>query len=158
MEELAKTKMLIEGLAKNIAEAAPEAVNIVKATQALRTLEERVEILKQIKNPPFVKDSDKLLNFDIQGTTRSLEVNIDQLADAVTIITEDEAQEEEKQESQYKEIDASKDENEFLERKLKNFEVVTSKTGALEKKCMLGLMKIVGELAEMRSKDLIEKN
>jgi len=57
--------MLIEGLAKNIAEAAPEAVNIVKATQALRTLEERVEILKQIKNPPFVKDSDKLLNFDI---------------------------------------------------------------------------------------------
>lgn len=85
-------------------------------------------------------------------------MNIDQLADAVTIITEDEAQEEEKQESQYKEIDASKDENEFLERKLKNFEVVTSKTGALEKKCMLGLMKIVGELAEMRSRDLIEKN
>jgi len=35
---------------------------------------------------------------------------------------------------------------------------VKSKTGALEKKCMLSLMKIVGELAELRSKELIEKN
>lgn len=63
MEELAKTKMIIEGLAKNISETTPENVNIVKATQALRTLEERVEILKQIKNPPFKEGSSNILNF-----------------------------------------------------------------------------------------------
>lgn len=57
MEELAKTKMLIEGLAKNVAEANPETIDVVKATKALRVLEERVEILKQIKNPPFKEGS-----------------------------------------------------------------------------------------------------
>ena len=61
-------------------------------------------------------------------------------------------------ENQYKEIDTSTEENDFLDRKTKNFDVVTSKSGGLDKKCMLNLMKIVGELAELRSKDLIEKN
>lgn len=63
MEEIAKAKMLIEGLAKNLNETAPENVDVVKATKALRTLEERVEVLKHIKNPPFKQDSSNLLEF-----------------------------------------------------------------------------------------------
>lgn len=63
MEEIAKAKMLIEGLAKNLNETAPENVDVVKATKALRTLEERVEVLKHIKNPPFKQDSTNLLEF-----------------------------------------------------------------------------------------------
>lgn len=87
-----------------------------------------------------------------------MQIDIAKLKEAVTIQTEEEADDEEKKENQYKEVDASSEENDFLERRLKNFEVFTSKTGALEKKCMLNLMKVVGELAELRSKELIEKN
>jgi len=63
MEELAKTKMMIEGLCKEISESVPEEVDIVSATRALRTLEERVEVLKHIKNPPLKEGSTNILSF-----------------------------------------------------------------------------------------------
>jgi hypothetical protein len=57
-----KAKMVIEGMHKWIAGKTPEQVDIVKATQALRMLEERVEVLKHIKSPPVDEgDANKLV-------------------------------------------------------------------------------------------------
>jgi len=87
MEELAKTKMLIEGLCKNISESKPEEIDIVKATWALWVLEERVEVLKHIKNPPFKQDSKDILTFQIKGTEWSLDLDLKKFSESITIIS-----------------------------------------------------------------------
>ena len=148
MEEMMKCKMVIEGMHKSLEAAKPEELDIVKATKALRTLEERVEILKHLKNPPLKEDDKSLLEFEIKGTPRTLTVDIAKMLEAVTIQTDEEADTEEKEENKFKEIETTDQEKEFLDSKLKNFDVIESKTGALEKKCMLSLIKLVGDFAE----------
>lgn len=115
MEEIAKAKMSIEGMCKNLSEAKPEEVDIVEATKALRLLEERISVLTYIKNPPFKEGDQTKLVFPVKGSVRTMQIDIDKLKSAVTIQTEEEAEEEEKKENQYKEVDASNEENEFLE-------------------------------------------
>lgn len=63
MEEIARAKSAIEGMCKQIGESKPEDIDIVAATRALRTLEERVSVLTYIKNPPFKEGDQNILEF-----------------------------------------------------------------------------------------------
>ena len=84
-----------------------------------------------------------------------MEVNGPELVKSISFITPEEAEEEEKNSDQFSKIVDDDEEEKFLEHKLKNFEYNVTDKGVLDKKSMSNLMKVIGEFAEFRSKELI---
>ena len=100
-EELAKSKIAISQLHRDLQTAKPEDVDIVKATRVLRMLEERIEILKHLKNPSTNPTNPNEFVFPIKGTPRTMKVDREKLRSVISVQSEGEASEEEKKAQQF---------------------------------------------------------
>ena len=155
-EELLKSKSLIEGMHAQIQTAKPEDIDIVKAVEAIKILEDRIEILKHLKNPILKEGEKDVLKYEIKGTTRTVEVETKKLMESIDFISKDQFIEEEKTAEKNSAMIPVEEEEKFLEHKLKNFEFKSTESDTLDRKTMISVMGKISEFAEFRLKDIVK--
>lgn len=147
--EILKTKSLLDAIKKKLDESAAGDLNLVDLAVALKILSDKVDVITYLKEP----DSDpRELRFKLNGTNKKVKVDIKKLQEAIVFVDDGE---ESKEESKDKlEVDLSEEDNQYLDEKLKDFKIETGRGGIIEKKCMMQLMKTIGDFSKSRSKDI----
>jgi hypothetical protein len=131
--EILKTKSLLEAIKKKLGEAKPEDLDLVDISVAVKTLTDKVDVITYLKEP----DSDPVeLRFNLKGTNKKVKVDIKKLQEAIQFVDDGDSTEESKG-HQYEEVELSKEEEEYIDDKLKSFDLRTGKTGIIDKKCMM---------------------
>lgn len=150
--EILKTKSLLDAIKKKLADSTAADLNLVDISVAVKTLQDKVDVITFLKEP----DADpKELRFNLRGTNKKVKVDIKKLQEAIRFVDDDQS-EETKHASQDEEIkiDLTKEEEAYIDDKLKSFDLRTDKNGVIEKKCMMKLMKIIGDFSKFRSQDI----
>lgn len=149
--EILKTKSLLDSIKKKLEEGKTEGLNIPDLSVAVKSLTDKVDIITYLKEP----DSDpNELRFTLKGTNKKVKVDIRKLQEAIRFV--DDGAEEGKEEAKREEprVEITEEESQFITEKLKDFFLETAAGGLIEKKCMMKLMKIIGDFSKFRSKDI----
>jgi hypothetical protein len=148
--EILKTKSLLDAIKKRLADDSTEGINIPDLSVAVKTLSDKVDIITYLKEP----DSDlKELRFKLKGTNKRVKVDIKKLQEAIQFVNDDGSHVEETKKEEIK-LDLTEDDEKYLEEKLKDFFLETVAGGIIDKKCMMKLMKVIGDFSKHRSKDI----
>lgn len=152
--EILKTKSLLDAIKKRLDESSADGLNLVDISVAVKTLQDKVDVITFLKEP----DADpKELRFDLKGTNKKVKVDIKKLQEAIRFVEDDENEEVKRERDEENKIDLTKDEETYIEDRLKSFDLRTDKNGVIEKKCMMKLMKIIGDFSKFRSKDITKQ-
>lgn len=147
--EILKTKSLLEAIKKKLDEGTTDGLNLCDLSVAVKTLQDKVDVITYMKEP----DSDPTeLRFDLKGTNKRVKVDIKKLQEAIKFVDAD--GEETKKEKEEIKIDLSEEDQKYLEEKFGDFKVEYGKGGIIDSKCMLNLMKSIGDFSKSRSKDI----
>lgn len=154
--EILKTKSLLEAIQKKLGDSAAADLNLPDISVAVKTLTDKVDVITYLKEP----DSDPAeLRFKLSGTNKMVKVDIKKLQEAIKFV-DDDGSEETKTVTPTPEpvkVELSKEEDEFIDDKLKSFDLRTGTTGIIDKKCMMKLMKIIGDFSKFKSSDISKK-
>jgi hypothetical protein len=148
--EILKTKSLLEAIRKKLADSSASDLNIADISVAVKTLTDKVDVITYLKEP----DADPVeLRFKLAGTNKKVRVNIKKLQEAIQFVDADGTYEEVKK-MEEPTVTLTKEEETYIDDKLKNFDLRTGKTGIIDKKCMMKLMKTIGDFSKFRSQDI----
>jgi len=149
--EILKTKSLLEAIKKKLDTSSADDMNMVDLSVAVKTLTDKVDVITFLKEP----DADPVeLRFNLRGTSKKVKVDIKKLQEAFKFVNDDGEESKEESKEPKVAIELNEEETKFLDHKLKNFQVVNTNKGVIEKKCMMKLMKLIGDFSKMRSKDI----
>lgn len=147
--EILKTKSLLEAIQKRLNDNV-EGLNLCDLAVAVKTLADKVDVITYLKEP----DSDPVeLRFNLNGTNKKVKVDIKKLQEAIKFVDADGSDHEEKKHDRI-EVDISEEDSKYLDEKLKDFKIETARNGLIDKKCMMNLMKLIGDFSKSRSKDI----
>lgn len=148
--EILKTKSLLDSIKKRLAEGKTEDLNLAELSVAVKSLTDKVDVITYLKEPDSDKDE---LRFNLKGTDKKVKVDIKKLQEAITFVSTSGEESKEVKQSVPK-VDISEEEDKHITEKLKDFFLETAAGGLIEKKCMMKLMKIIGDFSKFRSKDI----
>jgi len=152
--EILKTKSLLEAIKKKLDESTAADLNLTDISVAVKTLTDKVDVITYLKEPDSDPDE---LRFKLKGTNKKVKVNIKKLQEAIQFVDDDGKEasksEEETKKPEEPSVELTKDEEEYIDDKLKNFDLRTGTTGIIDKKVMMKLMKIIGDFSKHRSKE-----
>ncbi len=158
MEELLKTKSIF-GMMKEKIKAGATDVDIVEFSLANSTLEHKLKLLEALNFS--VESEDNKIKLNIMGTKKSVQIDLDKLKEAVTIIDgavdekETMAAKEEAKDLENIDITDSTTDEEFMEKAaalIGPLKKTPKKT--LQKDSFIKVFKYCGEFAKMRSKEI----
>lgn len=148
--EILKTKSLLEAIKKRLDEGKTDDLNISDLSVAVKVLADKVDIIHYLKEP----DADATeLRFNLKGTNKKVKVDIRKLQEAIRFVDSDGEESKGSQREEYK-VELSEEDSKYLDEKLESFKIQTAKNGLIEKRCMMDLMKIIGDFSKSRSKDI----
>lgn len=118
-------------------------------------MQEKIQIIKALKNPSA---DPKMLKMRIRGTKSKIRINIKKLHEAIEVedCGEEESnqnQEEEKFENKI-EVDISEEDEKFVVAKIADFKLEKTKRNTITKESMISMMKLIGDFAKFKSKDI----
>lgn len=119
--------------------------NMYHFSTCLKTLQEKVDVIKALKSP---SSDPKGLKMRIAGTQKNLCIDVNKMLEAITIEhipTEGEKEEEEKRPQKPKiDVDISEADSQYLDNKLEGVRI-KEQNGLIEKHSMLKILKLVSE-------------
>jgi len=132
--EILKTKSLLEAMKKKLDEDSAASLNLADISVAVKILSDKVDVITHLKEP----DSDPHeLRFTLRGTNKKVKVNIKKLQEAIQFVDtsgDEEKPSEEEKKGEEIAVDLNKEEEEYIDDKLKSFDLRTGKGGIIEKK------------------------
>ena len=149
--EILKTKSLLEAIKKKLEDNDSKDLDITDISVAVKILSDKVDVINYLKEP----DSDPTeLRFDLKGTSKKVKVNIKKLQEAIQFVEAGDSETPAPPKEEEKKVELTEEEDAYIEDKLSKFDLSTDTRGIIDKKCMMELMKIIGDFSKFRSKDI----
>jgi len=120
---------------------------------SLKTLQEKINIIKALKAPPMDPEN---LKIQIFGTNKNMILNINKLHEAISFEDIDSEDKKKPEESKRKDkpkldIDLTVDDHKHLHQMLKGFKVTENEDGTLQKHAMIQILKFIADFAKIKN-------
>ena len=160
MEELLKVQSMMQLMSKKL-EQGETNIDIIEYSMATQMLENKLQVLKAL-NTTVDGDSDEKLTFNVQGTKKAIQIDMNKLREAITFLdnsVEERQASAEDHMTKIEEIDiANMTEEEFLEKAIEHIgEVKKNENKTLTKDTFIRVFKYTGDFAKLRSKGIKAK-
>lgn len=157
MEELLKVQSMMRLMSTKL-EGGDANIDIIEYSMACQMLENKLQVLKAL-NTTVDGDSDEKLTFNVQGTKKAIQIDMNKLREAITFLdnsVEERQASAEDHMTKIEEIDISNmTEEEFLEAAITNIgEVKKNENKTLQKDTFIKIFKYTGDFAKLRSKGI----
>lgn len=152
--ELLKSKSILEQLRARIEKPEGEKVDIYDFTLALKTLEEKVRILRALKNPSSDPTN---VSYRVKGSNFNMKVDVEKLREAITFEPVPEGEEVKVDTEKQAEFELEGEEAEFLAKLVSEKEIERTERGTLTKDSLVLVMKCISDLAKFKSKEIMQK-
>ena len=146
--QILKSLGILQMLHKKIQKSQASDFDLFEYTHAVQTIRSKVDIIEALKAPT---SDPKFMRLKLVGTDKYVKVDLEKLRTAVKFYNTDGSIDHEKQTIQ---ADVSDEDKEYLEDKLKNFEVVKTKSGSINLKCMMKMMSEIATFAARKGQDI----
>ena len=151
--EILKTLCLLGILAKKLEDQPPGSIDVFEFTHALSVIKDKIEIMEALKSPP---PNPKFVRMRVKGTNKVLKVDLKKFHEAISFRNTDGTPDPEPEEK--KEETLSEEDEQHLERLLRNFDLELTDQNTISKKSMMGMLKLISEFAKHRSRDLTDNS
>ncbi len=161
IEELLKTKTIMR-LMRDKVQKGDADVDIVEYSLATKVLENKLQVLQALNIQVGEDGSDKI-TLNVQGSGRSIEIDLNKLREAITVldkqVEEKDASQVESQKNQIENISLDNiTEEEYLTKAIELIGTVQkTKNKTLSKESFIKIFKYTGDYAKLKSKELKQK-
>lgn len=160
MEELLKVKSMMSVMASKLGQG-DAGIDIIEYSMATQMLENKLSVLKAL-NTTVDGDSDEKLTFNVQGTKKAVQIDLNKLKEAITFLdnsVEERQASAEDHMTKIEEIDTTNiTEEQFIEQAIDKIgEIKKNDNKTLQKDTFIKVFKYTGDFAKLRSKGIKQK-
>ena len=155
MDELLKVRSMMSLMANRLSKG-DAGIDIIEYSMATQMLENKLSVLKAL-NTTVEGDSDERLTFNIQGTQKAIQIDLNKLKEAITFLdtTVEEKQAASPDLPQIEEIDISDiSEEDFLAKAIALIGDIKKENKILQKDTFMKIFKYTGDFAKIRSQEI----